>query len=135
VSNVAIDASALIAFLRSEPGADVVQRYLRGSIISAISLSEVFEKTPNLDQSGDRVLALLRNWQVTVVPFEAEQAAIAARIKSMIGNPDISFADRACLAVAQSSSVPALTANRTWMSLSIEAEIILIRDHPSSIKK
>lgn len=134
MSNAAIDASALLAFLRSEAGADVVQRHLRGSSISAISLSEVFERTPNLDQSGDRVLALLRNWQVTVVPFDAEQAMIAARLKSMIGNPEISFADRACLAVAQSRALPALTANLAWMSWPLETEMILIRGKPNSTK-
>lgn len=122
-----IDASALIAFLRSEPGADVVERNLRGSSMSAVNLSEVLEKSLKHEGNTKRVLALLHNWQVGVVSFDVEQATVAAQIKSQIGNADVSFADRAALALALSRGIPVITADRVWRTLSIDAKVILIR--------
>ena len=49
----AIDASALIAFLRDEPGADVAARHLRRSCLSAVKLAEVLEKTPDRDDGAE----------------------------------------------------------------------------------
>jgi ribonuclease VapC len=128
VSGAAIDASALIAFLRSESGADIVERHLRKSLISALNLSEVFEKSLNLDRGTERVLALLNNWQVDIVPLDVEQAVVAAEIKRKIGKADVSFADRACLGLAVSRSIPAVTANHRWVGLGLEVEVILIRE-------
>jgi ribonuclease VapC len=127
VSGSAIDASALIAFLRSEPGADVVAQHLRGACMSAVNLSEVLEKSLKRERTIERVLALLHNWQVDVVSFDIEQATIAAQLKAKIGNADVSFADRACLALAMSRAIPAVTADRVWRSLSLDAKVILIR--------
>lgn len=124
----AVDASALIAFLRREPGADVVAVHLRGAFISAVNLCEVLEKTPKSDNSTERVLALLHNWQVEIIPFDTNQAIVSSRLKSQIENKhDISFADRACLALAVSRTIPAVTADRAWKSLAIGADVILIR--------
>ena len=39
-----IDASAVLAWLRDEPGADTVARRLDGSFLSAVNLSEVLQK-------------------------------------------------------------------------------------------
>lgn len=128
MSGAAIDASALIALLRNEPGAEVVMHHLRGSSMSAVNLCEVLEHAPRSAHSVDRVLALLHNWQVEIVSFDVEQALTAASLKSKIdAKYDISFADRACLALSVSRSIPAVTADRAWNSLPIEAEILLIR--------
>lgn len=124
----AVDASALIAFLRREPGAEVVAEHLRGAYISAVNLCEVLEKTPKSDHSNDRVLALLHNWQVDIIPFDIGQAVVSSLLKGQIENKyDISFADRACLALAVSRTIPAITADRAWKSLAIGADVILIR--------
>lgn len=128
MSGAVIDASALIALLRSEPGADVVAQHLRGSSMSAVNLCEVLEHAPRSDHTADRVIALLHSWQVEIIPFELSQARAASALKSAIDSKaDISFADRACLALAASRSLPALTADRKWKSLAIGVEIILVR--------
>ncbi len=124
---VAIDASAVLAFLRNEPGGDVVEQHLRSSCLSAINLSEVLEKVLSRERGVERVLALLKNWQVELVPFDAEQAELAAGIKLKIGRADVSLADRACLALAAARRLPALTANRLWAQLPLDTEVILIR--------
>lgn len=128
MSGSAIDASALIALLRSEPGADVVMQHLRGASLSAVNLCEVLEKAPKSDHNTDRILALLHNWQVEIVSFDVDQAIVSSQLKSRIDSKaDISFADRACLALAVSRSIPAVTADRVWNSLAIGVNVVLIR--------
>ncbi len=43
--NRVLDASALLAWLREEPGAEYVERALDGARISAVNLSEVLQKS------------------------------------------------------------------------------------------
>ena len=47
MSSVVLDASALIAFLRNEPGAETVRFALPKAAISAVNLSEVLAKAPD----------------------------------------------------------------------------------------
>ena len=44
MSNVILDASALMAFLRGEPGGDRVQKVLANASISTVNLSEILAK-------------------------------------------------------------------------------------------
>lgn len=125
--SVILDASALIAFFKKEPGADVVERSLRDAIVSAVNLSEVLDKSGLQQADYGRVTALLRNWNVDIAPFDAVQAMLAATIRQRLGRSDISFADRACLALAAHHDLPAVTADRLWKSFEIGIEIQLIR--------
>jgi PIN domain nuclease of toxin-antitoxin system len=49
MSNAVLDASALLAVLNEETGAERVERYIPGAIINAVNLSEVIGK---LAESG-----------------------------------------------------------------------------------
>lgn len=126
MSSAAIDASALIAFLRSEPGHEITAQYLRRSCLSAVNLAEVLEKSPP-NVTAPRVLAMLKNWQVEIVAFDTEQAIVAASLRREIGKSNLSFADRACLSLARMRNVPAVTSDREWSDLSLEMEVIAIR--------
>ena len=127
--SVAIDASALIAFLRQEPGAAVTAKYLRRSCISAVNLAEVLERCsgPRENRAG-RLLALLKNWQVQIVSFDAIQAMITAEMKPQLRGARLSFAERATLAVARTVQIPVLTANRELSKLDLGVDVIQIRE-------
>lgn len=129
--SVVLDASALIAFFKREPGADAVELLLRDSVVSAVNLSEVLDKSGLQQVEYGRVTALLRSWNVDVASFDAEQAMLAATIRQRLGRSDVSFADRACLALAWHHDVPAVTADRLWKSFEIGIEIRLIRGEVS----
>ena len=45
MTSVVLDASALMALLRSEPGADIVAKSLKDAVISAVNYSEILKKT------------------------------------------------------------------------------------------
>ena len=123
-----LDASAVIAIIRNEPGSDTVKAELRGSLISSVNLSEVFYKTWNKGASREVVQWAIKNLPLTSVPFDDEHAAISASIHDATLKKDISFADRACLALALSRELPVITSDRKWQDLEIGVEVRLFRD-------
>jgi PIN domain nuclease of toxin-antitoxin system len=64
---------------------------------------------------------------VEMVPFQAEDAALAASLRPKTDPLGLSLGDRACLALALARGVPVLTADRQWGSLDLGIDIRLIR--------
>ena len=121
-----IDASAWLAFLRVEPGAEVAVKYMLFASMSAVNLSEVLEACVHKELAVSKVLALLKNWGIEIVPFDTVQARIAAELKWQAG--ELTFSERACLALARSKEIPVLTANREWSKFELGIPVIQIRE-------
>ena len=126
MKRVVVDASAWLAFLRVEKGAEVAAKHLLLAAMSAVNLSEVLETCIHNELAVNKVLALLKNWRVEIVPFDVEQARIAAELKWQAG--ELTASERACLALARSRGIPVLTANREWSKLDLGFEMIQIRE-------
>jgi PIN domain nuclease of toxin-antitoxin system len=113
-----VDASAVLAWLRDEPGADVVARRLDGSFLSAVNLSEVLQKHLAVGAlSGAEAAGFagdLVSLGLSVVPFGEREAAVAAMIWGETRRLGLGLADRACMATAVGFGLPALTADRPW---------------------
>ena len=124
MKRVVLDTSALIAFLRVEPGAEVTAKHMLFAAISAVNLSEVLEACVHKELAVAKVLALLKNWRVEIVPFDVEHAHIAAELKWQAN--ELTVSGRACLALARSRGIPVLTLNREWSKLDLGMEIIQI---------
>lgn len=112
-----LDASALLALLRSEPGAERVMSVIDGAAISAVNWSEVVQKSiaNGLDHRERR--ADLEMLGLRVEPFLPEDAEAAAELWPRTRGLGLSLADRACLALARRLDATALTADRTWLDL------------------
>jgi ribonuclease VapC len=127
-----LDASALLALLKGEPGAERVAEALeRGAYLSAVNLAEVLSKLA--DWGEDPAEAQARMAQVgllgaavEVLPFTGEDALEVARLRALTRAHGLSFGDRACLALARRLGLPALTAERAWaeLDLGIPAEVL-----------
>jgi ribonuclease VapC len=113
-----LDASAALAYLQGEPGADEVLKLLDGSAISAVNWSETLRKTAALGIDPAVVIARLLPMGLEVFPFDAEDAERAARLWPATRVFGLSLGDRACLALAQRLGVPAVTTDRIWAQLS-----------------
>lgn len=112
MTSVLLDASALLAALRGEPGADVVARHLDGAQISTVNLSEVYAKATKWQVSIEAAIEITNKLPMLVLPFVEAEAAIAASLLPQ-GRPlGLSFADRACLAVGMNRGLTVLTADR-----------------------
>lgn len=122
-----LDASALMAVLRGEPGADVVRARMRGALICAVNASETVMRSVEKGFSEDLVGILLAAEQLDLVPFDAGLAFMTARLRPPTRDFGLSFADRACLALAISRNATALTADRAWARLDLPCPVELIR--------
>jgi ribonuclease VapC len=128
-----LDASALLALLKGEPGAERVAEALeRGAYLSAVNLAEVLSKLA--DWGEDPAEAQARMAQVgllgaavEVLPFTGEDALEVARLRALTRAYGLSFGDRACLALARRLGLPALTAERAWAELSLGIPVEVLR--------
>jgi ribonuclease VapC len=122
-----LDASAVLALLHSEPGADAVEEALEHAAISTVNWSEVCQRSiaHNVDISDLR--ADTEALGVQLMPFTVEDAEHAAELWSATRHIGLSLGDRACLGLARRLGRPALTADRAWLDLDLGVEIRAIR--------
>ncbi|MEO1063927.1 MAG: PIN domain-containing protein [Actinomycetota bacterium] len=109
-----LDASALLAYLQGEAGADVVEEHLAGGAsCGAATWSEVAQKVL---RAGDWSMAraLLLSFEIEVEPVTATDAEWAAR--RWVPGEGLSLADRLCLALGARREEEILTADRGWGS-------------------
>jgi PIN domain nuclease of toxin-antitoxin system len=122
-----LDASAIIAFLGREAGADMVAEVLSGAMVSAVNLAEVITWLGRRGTKTDEVLRVVSDLALDVTPFDAELAMTVGLLDHATKKFGLSLGDRACLALAQHLSLPVLTADRAWAKLNLGVEITLIR--------
>ncbi len=125
--SVVLDASALLAMLLAEVGADVVKARLPGAVISGVNYAEVLTRAIDLGKRQDDTIHQIGRLRLDHWPFDAEQAVIAASLREATRSLGLSLADRACLALAMSRHIPVLTGDRDWKDLDVGVKIELIR--------
>ncbi|WP_423922633.1 type II toxin-antitoxin system VapC family toxin [Candidatus Poriferisodalis sp.] len=108
-----LDASAILARLRREPGADNVERALiSGACCGAANWSEVSQKIRTYGLSPAQARGLLDAYGFRIEPVtvgDAEWAAHRWRPRE-----NLSLADRLCLALGERLDAQILTADRSW---------------------
>ena len=115
-----LDASALLAYLNEEPGADVVENVLAaGAVISTANWAEVLSKAMEIGISPETLTAEMEKRGVLgntmdVLPLTVEDSMEIARLRPLTRPFGLSLGDRACLALGKRLKVPILTADRIW---------------------
>jgi PIN domain nuclease of toxin-antitoxin system len=122
-----LDASALLAWLVQEPGADVVGELLPRAAISAVNLSEVLYRGQSLGRNVATLPARLGHLGLRVEPFTVEDALVATDIFARDRRHLLSLADRCCLATATRLGLPAVTDDRAWSTLDLGVHILAFR--------
>lgn len=108
-----LDASALLAFLQGEDGADVVEEQLAGSAVcGAANWSEVAQKVLAAGRDWDLARALLLSYALQVEPVTVDDAERAAR--RWRAGDGLSLGDRLCLALGDRTGGSAWTADGAW---------------------
>lgn len=119
-----LDASALIALVRQEPGHDVLSRLLENSAISAVSMSETVTKLVQKGGTRAQVEELLRALKLNVVAWDEDLAYRSAGFAHLARERGLSLGDRACLTSAQAFNSTALTTERNWSDLNLPVQQI-----------
>jgi PIN domain nuclease of toxin-antitoxin system len=128
VSRIVLDASALLALLNREPGAEkLTPQVLRAAISSTVNLAEVQSKLVSRGIQPDQA------WEATISPireaavFTDEQAKIAGSLIAQTSGFGLSLGDRACLALGIALKAPVYTADRSWKNLKLGVRVHLVR--------
>lgn len=122
-----VDASAILAMLKTEVGWDRVASVLPNSAVTAINAAEVFSKLSEWKASKemiDKVVAIL---DAVTVPFDKELAFSTGMLSGPTRSAGLSLGDRACLAMAQRLDIPALTADQAWGRVDVKVKVEFIR--------
>lgn len=126
-----IDASALLALLFAEPGAETVADAVAGAAaMSAVNLSEVATVLVRHEQDPDKILAPVRE-QLAVESFTDADALTAAALYPRTAGKGLSLGDRSCLALAHRLDARAMTAEHAWAELKLDIEVQLVRSRSS----
>jgi ribonuclease VapC len=129
VTLAVLDASALLALLLDEAGSDRVQAVLAESAMSTVNLAEVVGHFARNGSADADIRLLLDPLPIELVTFDDELAFAAGLLLPATRSAGLSLGDRACLALALRLGAPALTADRSWLSVAtaVRAGIDLIR--------
>jgi PIN domain nuclease of toxin-antitoxin system len=122
-----LDASALLAVMQAETGADKVEARIEQACISAVNLSEAVAKLAERGISEDFISTSLAGLELDVRPFDHEQAQSAGFLRVATRSLGLSLGDRACLALARQLNCTALTTDSVWAGLDIGVKVEVIR--------
>lgn len=124
IENV-LDASAVLAYLYSETGADKVEPLLENSIISRINATEVLTKIVHDGLTIEEAKETFDKLNLEIAEFDEKQSLKAAELRPLTKHLDLSLGDRCCLALAILEDLPAVTADKNWANLNVcKIEII-----------
>jgi ribonuclease VapC len=118
VSSAVLDASAVLAVLNQETGADqVVPLITAGAAISAVNLAEVVGKLADAGVPETVIHAALDPLGLEVMDFDSQLAYRTGLLRPLTRAAGLSLGDRACLALAERLGQPAITSDQTWVGL------------------
>ena len=128
MNSIVLDASALLAVLNREPGAEnLPPELLAQATISTVNLAEAHTKLVregiDPDEAWEDVMGPIQD----CAPFTAEQAKIAGSLVARTRSIGLSLGDRACLALGLTLKAPVYTTDRDWKSLKLGVRIHVIR--------
>ncbi|HEY3445697.1 MAG TPA: type II toxin-antitoxin system VapC family toxin [Myxococcales bacterium] len=128
MSSAVLDASALLAMLADEPGAqEAAEAVAAGAAMSAVNLSEVVAKLTEHELSEEEAREVLAPLSLEIVAFDQEHAWRAGALRLATRGHGLSLGDRACLSLGVTLGLPVLTTDRAWKKLPLEVEVRVLR--------
>lgn len=125
-----LDASALLAYLRQEPGWEQVLEALTGTTtMTSVNFGEVAGWMVRKGADEAAVRGLRSGLVFPLTPVDDDLCIRAALLEPLTRSKGLGIGDRLCLALAARSDSIALTADAAWQEIATDAgvEVRLIR--------
>ena len=120
MTSAVLDASAVLALVRDEPGGDKVAEHVGRAAISAVNLQEVVKELLSSGLDEHVIRELLGELRLEVRPHDADAAYAAAALHEQTREFGRGLGDRSCMALALALNVPAITADREWRKVKVK---------------
>ena len=127
MSSFVLDSSALLACLNREPGSEAIIGIVAEALLCSVNLAEAVTVLVRQGASKEKAIEILQLWEFEVVDFERSLAEETGALIEHTRSMGLSLGDRACLALALTRSLPAVTADRSWRGIDIGVQIQFIR--------
>jgi len=129
VTLAVLDASALMALMLGEPGAEIVEEHLDGAYLSTVNLAEVVAKMLSRGAELQLVRTEIEAAGIETVALDEAQALRVGELHAAMRRHGLSLGDRACLALAAATGRIAVTGDRPWADadVGVGVEVRLIR--------
>ena len=128
MSDIVLDASAILAFINAEPGAEkLTTELLSSAVVSAVNAAEVQSKLVRDGVDPSDAWELATGITREVAPFTASQARIAGELILETGALGLSLGDRACMALGTAKGAPVYTTDRSWKSMKLSVQLHVLR--------
>jgi ribonuclease VapC len=123
-----LDASALLALLRDEPGGSSVEQYLSDATVLSVNLEEVVGTLIREGMPAAAAEQAVAPLALPVAPFTEEMAWLSAETRPRLP-AGLGLADRCCLAAAAVLDAEVVTADLLWKTAApaFGVGVVLIR--------
>lgn len=120
---VVLDASAVLAFIKEEPGGDAVLPHIGTAVISAVNLQEVIKDLALVGMNAEEAAEVLADLHLDVRPHDVGAAYAAGMLVTTTKRYGRGLGDRTCMALGIALGLPVLTADREWRRLAEEGVV------------
>ena len=124
---VVLDASAILALIQEESGAEVIRPLLKQSMMSTVNIAETLTSLQKVEIGPEEGMEYLSLLIAEIVDFDTDQAIDAAEFYPHVKHKGLSLGDRACLALGKKFQATIYTADKVWKDIYPELDICLIR--------
>jgi ribonuclease VapC len=118
MNRIVLDASAILAVINDEPGAEkLTPELLANAVGSAVNLAEVQAKLVSRGWASEEAWEDATSPVREVLAFDEDQARIAGDLVTQTRSLGLSLGDRACLALGAALKAPVYTAEKSWKKI------------------
>ena len=122
-----LDASAVLARLHDEPGAEIVRAALPTACMSAVNYAEAISKLIDEGLPFAEAGNVIDRLYCEVIEADKSRSALVGSMRDATRRAGASMGDRFCLQLGRELGVPVLTTDRRWKDLDVGVEVVVIR--------
>lgn len=120
MTSVVLDASAILALVRDEAGADQVAVHIGRAAVSAVNLQEVIGELLASGLEEATIREIIDELRLDIRAYDTTAAYAAAALHARTSDTGRGLGDRSCLALALHLGIPVLTADPGLKKLKVK---------------